>query len=98
MNSYINTLEKAELTASICHIARFLKSRIPIYNPKLWIQLAEKPDKKKETETAKGFLSDADATSFYINHSYGIELTALFKIVFLQVINWLPLVNELNLL
>ena len=28
----MDTLEKAELTASIRHIERFLKSRIPIYN------------------------------------------------------------------
>ena len=27
INSYLNILEKSELTASICHIARFLKSR-----------------------------------------------------------------------
>ena len=32
INSYVNTLEKAELTASIRHIAMFLKSEIPIYN------------------------------------------------------------------
>ena len=31
ISSYIDTLEKAELTASIRHITRFLKSRIPIY-------------------------------------------------------------------
>ena len=28
----MNTLEKAELTTSIRHIARFVKSRMPIYN------------------------------------------------------------------
>ena len=36
INSYINsniyTLENAQLTATIRHIARFLKSGIPIYN------------------------------------------------------------------
>ena len=32
INSYIDTLEKAELTALIHHIGRFLKSGIPIYN------------------------------------------------------------------
>ena len=30
--SYMDTLEKAKFTASIRHIARFLKSGIPIYN------------------------------------------------------------------
>ena len=42
INFYINILEKAELTASICHISKFLKSPIPIYNPKSQIRLAEK--------------------------------------------------------
>ena len=32
INSYMDTLEKVELTASIRHIAIFLKSEIPIYN------------------------------------------------------------------
>ena len=35
INSDIDTLEKAELAASICHFARFLKSEIPIYSLKL---------------------------------------------------------------
>ena len=35
INSYMETLEKAELTTSICHIGRFLKSGIPIYNSKV---------------------------------------------------------------
>ena len=43
----MDTLEKAELTASICHIARFLKSGIPVY-------ILEVPDtagrKKQEEE------------------------------------------------
>ena len=32
INSYMNTSEKAKLTASVCHIERFSKSRIPIYH------------------------------------------------------------------
>ena len=32
INSYMNTSEKAELSASIRHIERFSKSGIPIYN------------------------------------------------------------------
>ena len=35
INSYIDALEKVELTASIRHIARFLKSGIPIYNSRV---------------------------------------------------------------
>ena len=35
VKSYMNTLEKAELTDSVCHIERFLKSGIPICKPDL---------------------------------------------------------------
>ena len=34
-SSYMDTLEKAKLTASICHIAGFLKPGILIYNSKV---------------------------------------------------------------
>ena len=46
INSYMDTLEKAELTASIQHIVRFLKSGIPIYNLKSQIKLAKKQEKE----------------------------------------------------
>ena len=32
INSYMDTLKKAELSASNCHMATFLKSEILIYN------------------------------------------------------------------
>ena len=32
INSYMNALEKAELTTSVSHIERFSKSGMPIYN------------------------------------------------------------------
>ena len=32
LNSYMDTLEKVELAALICHVPRILKSGIPIYN------------------------------------------------------------------
>ena len=36
INSYMDTLDKAELTTtSIHHIVKFLKSGIPIYHPKI---------------------------------------------------------------
>ena len=50
----MNALEKAELTASIRHIARFLKSGIQITILKSRIRLAEKP-KKKNKRNCKAF-------------------------------------------
>ena len=44
INSY--TSKKAELTASICHIERFLKSTIPIYNS----EVSDTAQKKREKE------------------------------------------------
>ena len=35
INSYLNTLGEVELTTLIRHIERFLKSGLPIYNPKV---------------------------------------------------------------
>ena len=46
INYYMDTLEKAELTASICHIARFLKLGILIYNSEGYGWL--KNEKKKK--------------------------------------------------
>ena len=47
INFYLNILEKAELTPSVLHIVRFLKSGIPIYNPKRnW--LADKREGEEE--------------------------------------------------
>ena len=40
----MDTLEKAELTASIRHIAIFLKSRIPIYN----FEVPDRAGRKRE--------------------------------------------------
>ena len=47
----MDTLEKDELTASICHISRFLKSGIPIMAfPKSRIRLTEKRDEREEKQ------------------------------------------------
>ena len=50
INSYMNILEKAELTTPIRHIARFLKSGIPIYNFEVPEYGCQK-NKKKEKNT-----------------------------------------------
>ena len=47
MISYMDTLEKAEVTALIHHIARFLKSGIPINNSKV----PDKVDRKTRRRT-----------------------------------------------
>ena len=49
----MDTYQKAELTASIRHLAIYLKSQILIYNPKSGLQLAEKQKKKKNTRNCK---------------------------------------------
>ena len=59
----MDTLKKAELTASIQHIARFLKSGIPIYNS----EVPDTPGRKKKRRrrkpqtTAKHFVFHANA-------------------------------------
>ena len=52
----MDTLKKAELTASIRHIAIFLKSWLPIYNsevPDTFMQKNEKKEKRKNTGNCK---------------------------------------------
>ena len=66
INSYMDTLEKAALDASICLIARFLKSGIPIYNSEVPDTAGRKKQKEEEehrqlqivlyfTQTQKGW-------------------------------------------
>ena len=47
INFHMNTLEKAELTASISHIERFSKSEIPILKSKT--RLVEKQEEEEES-------------------------------------------------
>ena len=53
----MNTSEKAEFAASICHIARFSKSRIPILSSKL----PDKTGRKTRTQAI------AECYSFHTN-------------------------------
>ena len=46
ISSYVNILEKAELTTAVIHIDRISKSRIPIYNSKVQTQA----DRKKRRQ------------------------------------------------
>ena len=57
-NSYMNTIKKVELTASVHHIERFSKSGIPIYNSRT--RLAEKPEEEGEEEHYVDAFNNAD--------------------------------------
>ena len=46
----MDTLEKAELTTSICHIGRFLKSGIPMYNSTVLDMASRKTTEEGEEE------------------------------------------------
>ena len=62
----MDTLEKAELTASISHIARFFKSGIPIYNSKDSETASRKTRGRRRTRR-KGSLGIAMRYAFYTN-------------------------------
>ena len=59
INFYMDILEKAELTASIHHIARFLKSVIPIYNSKVSNTAGRKARRRRTQTISKCFVFDA---------------------------------------
>ena len=61
IKSYTDTLENAELTASIRHITRFLKSGIPIYNSEVPNTIGRKTRRRKTRATAKHFAFHANA-------------------------------------
>ena len=61
IKSYMDTFVNAELTASICHIARFLKLRIPIYNSEVPDTAGRKTRKGRKKAVAKRFAFHADA-------------------------------------
>ena len=79
IKSFVDTLEKVELTASIRHIARFLKSGIPIYNSEVPDTLGRKIRRRKRTQAiAKRFAFYANAiiSLFFVTHS-GFNLPAI---------------------
>ena len=61
INSYMDTLEKAELLVSIHHIARFLKSGIPNYNSEVPDATGRKTSKRRTQAIAKCFAFHANA-------------------------------------
>ena len=59
----MDTLEKVELTTSMPHIARFLKSGIPIDNPDVPDTAGRKTTTRRTKATTKRFAFYANATS-----------------------------------
>ena len=76
INSYINsniyTLENAQLTATIRHIARFLKSGIPIYNTVVQDTAGKKKKTIRTQAIAKcfAFYANAIIEACALNNSY----------------------------
>ena len=60
----MDTLEKPELIASIHHIARFLKSGIPIYNSEVSDKAGRETRRRKTQATAKRFAFYANVQTF----------------------------------
>ena len=52
INSYMNTLEKAELTTSIRHMERFLKSGISIYNSEVPDAAVRKTSRRRRSKAS----------------------------------------------
>ena len=63
IKSYMNTFEKAELTDLIRHIARLLKSGIPIYNFEVSDTAGRKTRRRRTIATKMGFAFYANAKS-----------------------------------
>ena len=67
ISSYMDRLEKAELTALMCHVARFLKRGIPIHNSEVPDTAGRKTRKRRRrTEAiAKRFAFHANPIRFF---------------------------------
>ena len=66
VNSYMDVFEKAELTALTRHIARFLKSGIPIYNSEV-PDTAGREARRRTQAIAKRFAFHANAEADTLN-------------------------------
>ena len=61
INSYMDTLEKVELTVLIRHIARLVKSGIPIYNSEVLDTADRKARRRRTWAVAKRFAFHTNA-------------------------------------
>ena len=78
INSYMDTLEIAELTASIRHIARFLKSAILTYDSEL-PGVAGRNTRRRTQAIAKRYAFHANATGIYFNK--GLATTGVMSAI-----------------
>ena len=81
INSYMDTLEIAALTVLICHIGRFLKSGIPVYNFEA-LDTACRKTRRWRTRR-KGRITQAIAKRYTF---YGSAKTYFTKGVFMWVL------------
>ena len=61
----MNTWEEAELTASIHHIAKFSKSRIPIYNSEIPDAAHGKATRRRTQVIAKRYVAQPNTITVY---------------------------------
>ena len=82
----MNTLGKAECTASVRHIERFSKSGIPIYNSEVPGTAGRKTKRRRRIQAiAKRYAFHANATSFLKRYKRSLFLILsleIFRIFF----------------
>ena len=71
----MDTLEKAELTASNHNIARFLKSRIPVYYSRVPDTAVRKTRRRRRIRTQ----ATAKRYAFHANAKKGVFLVCTFQ-------------------
>ena len=90
----MDTLEKAELTASIGHIAKFLKSGVPICNSKAPDTPSRKASRRRRTQAiAKRFAFQANAKRWDLCDIKTIMFC--FENVFIGIEFWLNVLEGL---
>ena len=79
IKSYMDTLENAELTVSIRHIVRFLKSGIPIYNSEVPDTAGRKTRRGRRTQ-ARDYVVNNYSKKLLISFSkrHNMENTQIF--------------------
>ena len=65
INSYMDTLEIAALTTLICHIRRFLKSEIPVYNSEALDKACRKTRRRRRRRKGRITQAIAKRYAFY---------------------------------
>ena len=92
INSYMDTLVKAEFTASIRHIGRFLKSGIPIYNFEVPNTVGRKTRRKRRRRRRRKRRTQAIAKLYALHANAITFLRKPFQITtsYLKISLWNP--------